>query len=149
MFLEYLKVQPYSDRRLLKVLTWNFSNQMTQKANLCTINIKKIDNKLSNWVEILRSKNLRSKSIFVDLNGYTVSRPKWPTPKHLSTLKFLTLIPFPVKFDLTIICPTDITFLSQLYTRNNSSTKKYTFPVTWIQFHRHFMNAIAPISLCK
>jgi hypothetical protein len=36
-----------------------------------------------------------TKTIFVDLLVFTVCRPKNPTPKHLSTLKFSTLIPFP------------------------------------------------------
>ncbi len=43
-----------------------------------------------------------TKAIFVNILVFTVCRPKNPTQKHLSTLKFLTFIPFPVFYCLCV-----------------------------------------------
>jgi hypothetical protein len=40
-----------------------------------------------------------TKTLFVDLLIFNVCRPKNPTPKCLSTLKFSTLIPFPAYYE--------------------------------------------------
>ncbi len=56
------------------------------------------------------------KSIFVDINGYAAIRPKYQTPKRLSTLKFSTLLPFSFYFiQRALIITNDWRFFSIFY----------------------------------